>query len=258
MTIMEKLYMLTKMTWKEVEERLKESDTVLVPIGSMEQHGPALPLDNDHFIARRFAEKVVERLWETIKLVVAPTISIGYSEHHMDFKGTITLRESTLVDVIVDVCRSLAAHGFRRIVLINGHGGNQSAIRNALNLFREGMESQVFAINWWDMAKDKIREVGSRPFFHACDNETSVAWYLGQRVLADKRVDEPGRKIVPGYIEPDMAGDAFTVSGVYSMKDITDSGVVGYSTKATEEKGKQIVDVAVERMVDFILRILEM
>jgi creatinine amidohydrolase len=252
---MEKPYMLTKMTWYEVEERLKESDTALVPIGSTEQHGPALPLDNDHFIAQRFAQKVAELLWDKVKLVIAPPISFGYSEHHMDFRGTISLKEATLRSVIVDVCKSLASHGFGKIILINGHGGNLPAIRSAMNLLREGMESQVFSINWWDMAKDKIREVASKPFYHACDAETSVAWHLGQRVLADKRVDEPGRAIIPGYVEPDLASDAPTVSGIYSMKDLTDSGVVGYSTRATEEKGKQIVDVAVERMADFILKL---
>ncbi|MHA2262577.1 MAG: creatininase family protein [Candidatus Thorarchaeota archaeon] len=252
---MKEPYMMTKMTWYEVEERLKESKTVLVPIGSTEQHGPALPLDNDHFIALRFAQLVAEDLWDKIKLFVAPTISFGYSEHHMDFKGTITLTETTLVNVIVDVCRSLATHGFENIILINGHGGNLPAIRSAMNLFRKGMESQVFSINWWDMAKEKIREVATKPFYHACDTETSVAWHLGQRVLADKRVDEPGRAMVPGYVEPDLQSDAPTVSGIFSMKDVSDSGVVGYSTKATEEKGKQIVDVAVERMADFILKL---
>ncbi|MGV9170658.1 MAG: creatininase family protein [Promethearchaeia archaeon] len=111
---MEKQYLLSKMTWPEVEKRLERCKTVLVPIGSTEQHGPALPVDNDHFVATQFAYRLAERIWDEMKLVVTPTIAFGQSQHHMDFKGTITLRESTLASVVVDVCRSLAHHGFER------------------------------------------------------------------------------------------------------------------------------------------------
>lgn len=249
---MEKQYLLAKMTWPEVEERLKESDIAIVPLGSTEQHGPALPLDNDHFIAIQLATMAAEKLWDDVKVMVTPPIAFGYSPHHMGFKGTITLREATLADVLFDVCMSLAAHGFRKIVLINGHGGNSTAISNALHMLQGKIDAKVFNIDWWTIASDKILEVATRPVFHACDMETSVSWYLGQRVLEDKRVDEPGRSVVPGYIEPDLFAPPPKVSTTYTMKEVTDSGVVGYARKATKEKGKQIVEVALERIVDFI------
>ncbi|MFQ5832720.1 MAG: creatininase family protein [Candidatus Thorarchaeota archaeon] len=249
---MEPHYLLGKMTWPDVEERLQESNIALVPIGSIEQHGPALPLDNDHYIAQKLAWIVAERLWPRLKLTVTPTISFGYSPHHMEFKGTITLQESTLANVIVDVCSSLAQHGFSRIVLLNGHGGNGTAISNALHILRDMGSAKVYHINWWDMGSDKIREVVTRPVFHGCDMETSVAWHLGQRVLEKKRVDEPGRAIVPGFIEPDMLAPPPKVFASFTMKDITDSGVVGYSTKATKEKGQQIIEVVVDRLEEFL------
>ena len=85
--------------------------------------------------------------------------------------------------------------------------------------------------------------------------ETSLAWHLGQRVLEDKRVDEPGRSIVPGFIKPDMLSPPPRASTSYVMKDITDSGVVGYSTQATKEKGRQVTDVVLENLEKFILKI---
>ncbi len=130
---MERKYLLAKMTWPEVEEILKETDIALVPIGAIEQHGPALPVDNDAHIATEFTTRVAERIWSKQKVVVIPTISFGFSPHHMQFKGTITLSESTLANMIVDVCKSLEHHGFKRIILINGHGGNTTAISNALH-----------------------------------------------------------------------------------------------------------------------------
>ncbi|NHI84217.1 MAG: creatininase family protein [Candidatus Thorarchaeota archaeon] len=252
---MDTKYLLTKMTWQETEEILKETDVALVPVGSTEQHGPALPVDNDAFIATEFTLRAAERVWNKQKVVVTPTISFGYSPHHMQFKGTITLRESTLANIVVDVCTSLEQHGFKKIILINGHGGNSTAISNALHTMNNVVKAKIFSVDWWALASDKISEVATRPVFHACDMETSVAWFLGQRVLEDKRVDELGRSIVPGFIEPDMLAPPPKASAAFMMKYITDSGAVGYSTKATKEKGKQIADVVLERLEDFILKV---
>jgi creatinine amidohydrolase len=248
-------FKLAKMTWPEVEERLKECDTVIVPIGSVEQHGPALPLDNDHFIAQRVAEMVAETLWPEIKVTVTPPIAYGYSPHHMDFKGTVTLQESTLANVIVDVCASLAQHGFTKIILINGHGGNTTAINMALHILRDMSRSKVYHIDWWAMAADTIKEVATPPVFHACDMETSVAWHVGQRVIEDKLIDEPGRPIVEGFIEPNMASTAPRVGTAYSMKDLSDSGVVGYATRATKEKGSKVVSKVIETVEAFVRKI---
>lgn len=252
---MERKYLLAKMTWPEVEDVLKETDIALVPVGSTEQHGPALPVDNDAFIATEFAMRTAEFLWSKQKVVVTPTIAFGYSPHHMQFKGTITIRESTLADIIVDVCTSLEQHGFKRIILVNGHGGNSTAISNALHTMSNVVMAKIFSVNWWDLASDKIAEVATRPVFHACDMETSVAWFLSQRVLESRRVDEPGRSIVPGFVEPDMLAPAPKASAAFMMKYITESGVVGYSTKATKEKGQQIADVVLERLADFIMKV---
>ena len=251
-------YLLSKMTWPEVEEILKETDIAIVPIGSTEQHGTALPVDNDAYIATEFSTRLAERIWERIKVVVTPTINFGFSPHHMQFKGTITLSEKTLANMIVEICQSLVHHGFHKIVLINGHGGNSTAIENALHKMNGTLKAHVFSVEWWRFAADVIKDVASRPLFHACDMETSLAWYLDQRVLDEKRIDEPGRIPIPGFIEADMLSSTPNVASSFMMKDITDSGVVGYSTKATKEKGKTVADVVLERLEKFIIKISEM
>lgn len=255
---MEREYLLARMTWQEVEERLKECDIALVPLGSTEQHGPALPLSTDHYIATQFAYRAAEMIWDDHKVVVTPTITFGFSPHHMEFKGTITLSELTLSSMIADICHSLAQHGFRKIVLVNGHGGNETAISNALHDMQGNIDAKVYSVNWWSLVTDKIKEIVTPPAYHACDMETSVAWYLGQRVLEDKRVDEPGKSLVPGFVIPDMLAPPPRVFTSYNMKEISDSGVVGYSTKATKEKGKLIAGVVLERLSNFIKEIAKM
>lgn len=249
--------MLGKMTSPEVKQRLAESSVAIIPVGSTEQHGPALPLDNDHFAALQFAKMAAERLWKKVKVIVTPPVCFGFSPHHMGFKGTITLRETTLTDTIYDVCKSLDAHGFKNIIILNGHGGNSTAIANALHQLYGHTDARVFHIDWWTLASDKILEVATRPVYHACDMETSVSWYLGQRVLEDKRVDEPGTSLIPGYVEPDLFAPPPKASMMYSMTDITKSGVVGYARKATKEKGKLIADVVLERLAKFIEELLK-
>ncbi|MGY5859447.1 MAG: creatininase family protein, partial [Candidatus Thorarchaeota archaeon] len=120
------------------------------------------------------------------------------------------------------------------------------------------VDAKIFVVDWWGMGAIKIREVATPPVYHACDMETSLAWHLGQRVLDDKRIDEPGRSIVPGFIEADMLSPPPRASTSYVMKDITDSGVVGYATKATKEKGKLVTDVVLEKLEEFILKIAKM
>ena len=119
-----KPFTLAKLTWQEAQALFKETDIAIIPVGSQEQHGPALPLDNDSFQAQEFADLVADKLWPKIKTVVAPLISYGVSPHHMPFSGTITLRHETFIDLIVDVGKSLAKHGAKKIIVMNSHGGN--------------------------------------------------------------------------------------------------------------------------------------
>jgi creatinine amidohydrolase len=172
---MEKEYLLARMTWPEVEERLKECDIALIPLGSTEQHGPALPLSTDHYIATQIAYRAAEMVWDNHKVVVSPTINFGFSPHHMEFKGTITLSELTLSSMIADICYSLDQHGFKKLILVNGHGGNDTAISNALHDMQGNIDAKVYSVNWWSLVTDKVKEIVTPPAYHACDMETSVA-----------------------------------------------------------------------------------
>src|ERR1700761_3886206 len=116
-------------TWHEVEEYLRTSRGIIIPIGSVEQHGPNGLIGTDHLDA----EFVSKGVGDKIGAMVAPTMAYGMSQHHLGFAGSVTLRPSTLIALVGDVVRSLAVHGFERFLFINGHGGNVATVTAAFD-----------------------------------------------------------------------------------------------------------------------------
>jgi creatinine amidohydrolase len=243
---------LAEMTWPEVEERLKESNIAIIPVGSTEQHGPALPLNNDIFTAYTLAKMAVDQVKEDVKPVIMPPIPFGVSEHHMGFPGTISLRPETFINVIVDVCKSLIHHGFKKIVIVNGHGGNDASLSIAAAKVKRETGAFVTIVNWWTLAGDIIQKVVNSPLFHACETETSVALAIGQNVYMDKTVKEIPQTAMPNFLKYDLFAKPPVVEIPIDMKSLTKSGVIGDATRASPEKGKQIVDVVVSRLAEFL------
>lgn len=180
------------MTWPEVEHYLESRRDVIVPIGSTEQHGPTGLIGTDALTA----DAIAIRLGETVGAVVAPCLSIGMAHHHLAFKGTMTLRPTTLIAVVQDVVASLARHGFQRVLFVNGHGGNIATVNTAIQEIHAaaslaGMPSPVTAhlASWWDgpRVKGLSRELyGSQEGSHATASEVSVTWALHPDRVQDR------------------------------------------------------------------------
>ena len=176
--------LLYKLTRPEVEEYLKKQDLVLVPVGSTEQHGRHMAIDNDSFTALEMSKRVAERTG----VLVAPVMPFGYSIHHMNFAGTITLKFQTLVEVYREVCESLIHHGFKKIVVMNGHGGNIGAVNEALRMVREdtgvvAYNVMVFPTGPNGFGASALGVLRQESGGHACEEETSIGMELGQRLL---------------------------------------------------------------------------
>ena len=125
---------LHELTWEEVASYLQGRDTIIVPFGTTEQHGPAGPLGLDGYVAIGLAEDAARKAG----VLVAPPVWYGDSSHHLGFPGTISLRTETLMQIVYDVVRSLARHGFKRILLVNGHKWtNLPALTSAARNIRE-------------------------------------------------------------------------------------------------------------------------
>jgi creatinine amidohydrolase len=170
------------MSWPEVERYLNGSNGVMVPIGATEQHGPIGLIGTDAICAETLAWKA----GELAGAVVGPTLTVGMSEHHMHFPGSITLRPTTLAAVVHDVVLSLARHGFRRMLFVNGHGGNTAsnnaglfeAYADAPRLVAGGDEVRCLCVEWWHMPaaeKLSVELFGNRDGDHASASEVSIA-----------------------------------------------------------------------------------
>lgn len=173
-------------TWPMVEEYLRRSQTILIPIGSTEQHGPNGYIGTDALCPEAIANGVAEAR----ELLLAPTISVGMAQHHMRFAGSMTLRPSTLSAVIVDTIASLELHGFRHLYFINGHGGNIATVRSAFSEYYASRSlssaaadeaPRAYLRNWWE--GDRVREYSQRHFAeaegsHATPSEVSLTYYL--------------------------------------------------------------------------------
>ncbi|MBZ9781491.1 creatininase family protein [Pseudomonas sp. REP124] len=141
-------------TWSEIQQFLERSRTIVIPIGSNEQHGPTGLLGTDWMCP----EIIAHHAQKSADILIAPTFNIGMAQHHLGFPGTITLRPSTFIAAIGDWTRSLVAHGFEKIFFLNGHGGNIASIEAAFSeLYAEASfhrRPAGFALklcNWWDL-----------------------------------------------------------------------------------------------------------
>ena len=170
------------MTWPEVETYLERSNGIIVPVGSTEQHGPTGLIGTDTICA----EVLAWRTGELADAVVGPTVTVGMSEHHMHFPGSVTLRPTTLILVVRDIIFSLARHGFRRFFLVNGHGGNNASINAAFfevyteapRVLQGGDDVRCTNGEWWETpsAQNLSAELfGERDGDHASASEVSIA-----------------------------------------------------------------------------------
>jgi creatinine amidohydrolase len=252
--------LLERLTWPEVERELAEGTrTVLIPVGTTEQHGEHMPLDTDCFIARGLALRCAEAAdAEGVRVLVAPTINVSLSWYHMQFPGAIRLKTATFLAVFDDVCDSLAHHGFRNLIAVNGHGGNAAALTVAINSHLERTGRRVMLFGWWDLGADVLAEIEG-PKIHAEEAETSIAMALGQRVLTDRLARDAYDR---GAAVRD-AGLQWTSLGKYGLthagpgvvvpmdmlRDITPTGVVGDATRARPETGERLLEAVIPRMV---------
>lgn len=164
-----------ELTWEEIRQYLNQDDIAIVPIGSTEQHGPAGVLGTDTYVAMGLAEDAAKRAGA----LVAPPMWYGESSHHMAWP-TLSIRASTLLELVKDVCRSLAHHGFRKIILINGHKGSNlpPLITAAKSLHEEELPNVLFAVvDPLHLGRSIAREAKEAPEHHGGELELSQVWY---------------------------------------------------------------------------------
>jgi creatinine amidohydrolase len=237
-------------TWVEVESYLTRSNTIVMPIGSTEQHGPNGLLGTDAITA----EEIAWRVGEAAGIYVGPTISVGMAQHHLGFAGSVSLRPTTLIAVIGDYVTSLARSGFRRFFFINGHGGNIAPASTAFSeiyaraSFGDVPEQGIRCTlqNWWDNAG--VRRLSSEYYGagegqHATASEVAVTQFVYPNHIKTAVLDPE--------IAPTMG--SFTDSANY--RSLYPDGRIGSNPGlARPEHGEKLIAEAVGDLVGKLQR----
>lgn len=247
---------LGEMTNPEVEAFLRDHQTVIVPTGSTEQHGPHGPLLTDVLVPQEVARRVAPR----VGALVAPPINYALSYPHVGFTGVVHIRIPTFMALIEDLCVSLATAGFRRIVFLNGHYDNTYAIAYACASARERLADDVvtFPINYWDgmSAEEAAEFFGPDTGLHANRGETAAVLAINPD-LVDMESANAEMPPFPEVTSPAPVHTAFFFSAPGSVHRATASGTWGDAREATPEFGERYLEVVTEatvRMLDDIDR----
>jgi creatinine amidohydrolase len=249
-----------RLTWPEADEAARSGRICVVPVGAVEQHGPHLPLDVDTRVVSAVAAEAVASIPELA--TVLPCVAYGYTAHVMDFPGTINIEHTHFMAYVLDICRSLAHHGFAKILLLNGHGSNQPNLDLVARRANLETSAEVAQGGWWSLLTvdpgflENWRE-SEYPggCAHACELETSVYMHLwpedmrSDLVVAEDAAFNAERS---RYRYTDAFGSG-PVSVTSWTSSYTDSGVVGRADLATAEKGKLAFQESVKRLKEFLV-----
>ena len=238
---------ISEMTWQDVAA-LSRDVTILVPTGSLEQHGPHLPLFTDSLLATAVAQGVEKNLPDQI--VLTPTLWMGASGHHLAFPGTISASFEAYEGAITSLVESLLPHGFRKFYFLNGHGGNTEPNGVTLRKLKARFGTALFGhLGYFALITDEIAatlEGPAKDMRHACEAEASLIMHLHPHLVRRDKLRDDGLKT-----EPPVKG------AVLHFDEFTEEGSLGYATLATPEKGAKIFRAAVEAATTEIKRFTE-
>jgi len=248
-----------KLTWEEINEAVRAEKVCILPAGTIEDHGLHLPVDTDVVIVETICRRAAELAPDEVLLL--PCVPFGYSPHHIDGPGVLTIGWDTFVRYVKDVTDSLAYHGFRRILIVNGHGSNRPCLELSTRLtIVDNPDVQCGMLSWWDLAEvqNVVRSFRESDWTgHACELETSV--YLAadrDNVAMEKaRVDINPRMSTHFWadlVNQPPAGYANAVAMNEYWSTVSETGTWGDPTVATADKGRMIVEAGAAELVAII------
>jgi creatinine amidohydrolase len=252
-------YRYEKLTWPEIEDAVDLGKVCILPCGAVEQHGHHLPLDVDLVCPTGIAAGAGKAL--PGKILVLPVVAYGYTGHVMDFPGTINNDFEHFMAHVLDITRSLAYHGFKKIILLNGHGSNMPNLNLVARRTNLETDAECMLVAWWNLLTvDKTFLPGWRESTfpggcaHACELETSLYLYLDEdNVRKDKIKNAPisfNQENNPfNFVDLFAEGPGTVVSWTSSYSD---TGVLGEPELATVDKGRRVYEEGVKQLVNLV------
>ncbi len=231
------------MTREEIKSAADAGNVVVVTVGAMEQHGPHLPVHTDNVIMTTIAEASVEKASQYVPIVLGPHLSFGYSPHHFLYAGVISLSVETMLQLLKDIVESVIKSGFKKIFLLNSHGGNGEIIRLAMKKLHEQYPTYyIVAASYWEIAQDALaifkKEKHVYDVGHAGQFETSIMMAVDERdvdlsKLSKSAVDRDAKVLeFPTYV-------TLTPNNIWKEMD----GFSDDPALATKEIGETIIQI---------------
>ncbi|HEV2356764.1 MAG TPA: creatininase family protein [bacterium] len=255
----EQEYRYEALTWPEINEAVGMNKVVILPVGSTEQHGHHLPLDVDAKLSAAVVYEAARR--SPADMLVLPPVAYGYCHHVMDFPGTINIEPSTFVKFLLDITRSVAYHGFKRIVVLNGHGSNHPLVEEVGRQTILQTDALCLTLSWWQLVADRWNREWRESVLpggcaHACELETSLYQQIdpdGVRA-GEIRSELAAFMALPGaerWHTVDLTASS-PAAIVEWTSTYTDSGVIGEAARATPEKGRHVFEHTVTHLVEMV------
>lgn len=222
---------------------------VVLPISATEQHGPHLPLATDRIIGEYFCNQLHRKIPDDVLLL--PSLAIGYSEHHMDFPGTLSISHATAIQQAEQILSSCRRHGFKNFIIFNSHGGNQGwsqvLMEKAGGTFPD---VHLVLITWWKLAAKKLLDISTTSVGgvgHAGEFETSLLLHINPSLVNSDHIPEKANNPTFNWAEMDMLRSP-SAALHRTMNEMTPTGVFGDATQSSAEKGERISEIVVNQL----------
>ncbi len=226
---------LQELTWPAINA-LDKDTPVILPIAAVEQHGHHLPLDTDSRLLGEIVQRVEHAM--SSELLIAPLMWLGNSHHHLDFSGTLSAEPRLYLDLVVSLVENILHHGFRRILVLNGHGGNDIPGKQALfevrQKYRDKEDLLLLFTTYWSLGTrpwEAMPTIQQREMGHACEWETSMIMRIAPHLVrSDVAMDE-----IP------FGNPFLPASRAWVTQDRSDRGHIGKPHCASAEKGEHLL-----------------
>lgn len=235
-----------EMNWIQYEQRRAENPTVIIPTGACEVYGPHMPMGTDLIAAAAIAELVAEKTGA----LIAPTIEMGESSALTSFPCTFALSRKTLEAFLEELFQKLIRDGFQNFLFLTGHAGNVDTVSYLIKVYQHQYDIKCAQVDWWRFTNANSGEIfdhqGYLAHGHASECGTSVMLYLRPELVDRAAITcvDPG---------PDQSGFPDIIQ-YRKFNQRTPNGMIGDATAASAEKGRQIIDTCVSRIVDYMNR----
>jgi creatinine amidohydrolase len=241
---------LSDLKWPDIAA-LSRDMPVVIPIAALEQHGRHMPLFTDSLLLGEVIRRVSERLKD--RILFTPLMWLGNSEHHLDFPGTMTAAPRVYLDLLKDMVENFLFHGFRRIVLVNGHGGNivpaQQAMFELRQKYRQRGDLVLLSTTYWTLGakpREKDHSFAQDAMGHACEWETSMMLRIRPELVGDFKAVQSiseSKRFEPGH-------------RAWITKDLSEPGHIGQSSAASAEKGETLFRLFADDVTAFLERVV--